>query len=225
VGVTGAEPDSLRTDRFGSYARIQRMTRWGDLVVAVDSIGLRQGTAWCFADVSTCNQSLPALLVSPDGIDWRSVALPDVDQPAPHEVGIHLFELGGRLAEWHMAGNRPVLSITDHLGPTEALLTDADPGLDFLVYDPTVDLMIGVDSGLAVYTHCGIDALALIDGRVWTLDTQVLANEELGTLPGFGGFLYGFARRVSEDRVDYRVDDRLVASYTPSKDKMMPGCL
>lgn len=186
--------------------------------------GLRQGHAWCFANPNDCNRSQPALLVSPDGIRWRHIPLPDTDEPNDHEVSVHVAEFDGGLAVSHMIGSQPSLSLLRKSSGASPLSTDASPDIGFVVYQPGDLIEPEVDYGLTLYTHCGIDHLGPVDGIAWQLVTQHIPPEDFWQVPGWGGYVYGFMRLTNDGQIEYSVDGTLIATYDPAPNAEQPGC-
>jgi hypothetical protein len=194
----------------------------------------------CYADIDLCGPRSSvddeALLVSSDGVDWRHLALDTLDG---------LFRPSSVLR--NQSGDTVVLGTTEDgewgawtWDASQGEVPTATPSNDVPVYDgpPIVeygaDLEEGVRYALPLYIHCGMDHLGEFNGAQWKLVEAPAGDQpETGAgdavpadWPVVGQSILGYLTVVSEDRIEYSLEDgEVIGVYEqmPS-DAEVPGC-
>ncbi len=216
------EPGDFATDAVShGFADFQGFHVLDGFLVSVANVGYKAGAAWCYADPDDCGRSVPTVLVTPNGREWRRLRLPgDIDQP-DHPVEAHGMSVGDAFAVAHASGSAAVLSMIDRVEGAVPLDTGAAPDLDFEVVGPGDTIEPGVEYGYPIWTHCGLPAIGPLNGVFWVGAREPV---DVSSVIGWGGSVLGFVVLTDENTLQYRVDGLVIAKLAPDPDHQESVC-
>lgn len=223
-----AAAEDFATDATGyGFAAFDRLYRQGEFAVVVAGVGHRWAMAWCYEDPFDCRGSIPTVIVTPNGRDWRHLPLPGaMDQP-DHPVEAHGFPVEGRLGVIHSADGQAMLSILESVDNAIPISDGATPDIPFEVVGPGDTIEPGVEYGYPVWTHCGMPPIGPLNGVHWVpvaAEPSGLPNPLEREPPGTETLL-GFIVLVDEGEIEYRHGGRAIARYLPDSDHQPVLCI
>ena len=190
-------------------------------VVAPAAVTSRSHPEWCYVDVTTCYQLTLELLVSSDGGTWERIISREGDSPK------RPLALARREGELFVVGEeerRLALWVTDTLGKTAPIEPGMIPELPFDLVEWGDRLRPGVTYGYPQYIHCGIEQLAVFNGKGWILEREPAGAPPPEKWPTQPDWLYGTLRLTDSNRIEYSVPEGVIGIYRPVDASRLGSC-
>lgn len=195
--------------------------------VALFTIDISRPPEYCYDEQNDCGRSAPAIvLVRPDG----TAAAIDTSEIGDGEYLSAFAAVIGDAGDILLLVSVDERLVVTSWSASDGGVADVPVIPPFDVSEPTGPLTISWGDEVSVgevyryplYVHCGPDVLGEFGDRNWWIDGEPTAVYDDLTADYILTVL-GEIHVVGVDRIEYRVDDELVAAYVPRPDEF-PGC-